>query len=101
MGLRSFTSLRYKAPSLRFLGQLFAILLDELFGDRVRQRGVARELHGELGLALGGRAEDRREAEHVGERDLGLDAREAVAFGAADGDAASLHQDTHDTTLEL
>ena len=33
--------------------------------------GVARELHGELGLALGRRTQRRRVAEHLGQRHLG------------------------------
>src|SRR4029079_17137242 len=89
MGLRSFTSLRYMATSLPLLLLLFAELLDELLADRSRHRRVPRELHGELGLPLRGRAEHRREAEHLRERHLCLDAREAVALGRADDDPAA------------
>src|SRR3954465_8789136 len=69
IGLRSFTSLRYIAsPSLGLLGQLLAVLLDELLCDRPWKGSIPRELHGELGFALRGRAEDGGEAEHLGQR---------------------------------
>src|SRR5262249_8855317 len=100
MGLRSFTSLRYMpVPSLSLLGLLFAVLLDELLGERRRQRSVARKLHGELGFPLGRGAEDGREAEHLREGHLGLDTGEAVALRRADDDAAALHEDANDPAL--
>jgi hypothetical protein len=77
------------------------VLLDELFGERRRHRKVARELHRELGLALGRGAEHRRVAEHLGEGHLGLDAGEALVLGGADDDAAALHEHADDAALEL
>ena len=47
------------------------------------------------------RAERRREAEHLGERHLGVDARVAVFFGRAHDDAAALHDEAEHVAREL
>src|SRR5262245_2527036 len=101
-GLFSLTSLRYTAsPLLGLLGLLLAVLLDQLLADRGRDGGIAGALHRELRLALGSRSEGRREAEHLGEGDLRLDAGEAVALRRTDHDPAALHQDPDDAAVEL
>src|SRR5262245_17826660 len=102
IGLFSLTSLRYTgSPLLGLLRLLLAVLLDQLFADGRRDRGVPRELHGELGLALRSRTEARPEAEHLGEGHLRLDPRETVTLGRADDDPAALHEDTDHPAVEL
>src|SRR5262245_25572623 len=65
IGLFSLTSLRYTAsPLLGLLGLLLTVLLDQLLADCRGDGRVARELHGELGLALRRRPERGREPEH-------------------------------------
>src|SRR5262245_60751903 len=71
-----------RGPHKTWLALLLLLLrrgrLEQLGADVGRDLGVARELHGELGLALGGRAQRSRESEHLGERDLGVHAAHLV-----------------------
>src|SRR6187551_1716747 len=48
----------------RFFGQLLAVDFDHLVLLLLRHGRIARELHGEVALALGGTAQIRRVAEH-------------------------------------
>src|SRR5215467_9420233 len=68
---------------------LLAVLGHHDLARLLRDLGVLLELHGELALALRGRAEVRRVAEHVVERHLGHRLHEALLLlGGDDGPAA-------------
>src|SRR5690606_5296833 len=78
-----------RSPRARLLLRLL-VLLDQILLDLRRHLVVVGELHRELGLALGGRAQLGRVAEHLRERDVGIDhAAAVVGLGADDGSAAA------------
>ncbi len=66
-----------------------------------RHPAVLQELHGELGLALGQRAQDRRVAEHLAQRHLGVDPGERPVLDRADDDAPPLVDRGEDVAGEL
>src|SRR5262247_1115781 len=63
-GFRSLSSLRYMNLLLVFVDQSRAVFLDQVLVNLGRNRGIAGELHGVFGLALGRRPEVGRITEH-------------------------------------
>src|SRR6056297_1611106 len=105
MGLRSLTSFWYiSVSSVRLVaagGLLLEPLLAELFRDLRGSGSVPGEFHGELGLALSGRAQNGGVAEHLAQRDVGVETNEAGVLGGSDHHAATLHERAQDLALEL
>src|SRR5262245_18491272 len=106
-GLRSWTFLTTMLGTSYLLRLLIRapdaalVLLDQLGRGLRGDRRVARELHRELGLPLARRAQLGRVAEHLAERDLGVDPGEALFFRRSDDHAAALHARPVDLALEL
>src|SRR5215211_3161140 len=90
---------RARLPALR--RRLLLVLGDHRLRLRLRHRRVPGELHGELPLALGGRAEIRGVPEHLIQRHVGHAHEVALARLGRDDDAAPLIDLPHHRALEV